>query len=82
MLRDCYPNPIFLKNFQFLISILIPGALEDAQNAGLPISVESCHHYLNLTSDKIPDANAEFKCCPPIREKWHREQLWNGIKRV
>jgi len=57
-------------------------ALEDAQNAGLPISVESCHHYLNLTSDKIPDANAEFKCCPPIREKWHREQLWNGIKRV
>lgn len=75
-------NLVVYSTIIFIFFSLILGALEDAQNAGLPISVESCHHYLNLTSDKIPDANAEFKCCPPIREKWHREQLWNGIKRV
>ena len=55
--------------------------LEEAQKSGIKISVETCHHYLNLSSDTIPDANAQFKCCPPIREPWHREKLWTGLKK-
>lgn len=43
-------------------------SLEQAQKEGLPITVETCHHYLNLSSETIPDADAQFKCCPPIRE--------------
>ena len=55
--------------------------LEEAQKSGIKISVETCHHYLNLSSETIPDANAQFKCCPPIREPWHREKLWTGLKK-
>ena len=45
-------------------------ALEQAQKEGLPITAETCHHYLNLWSEMIPDASAEFKCCPPVRDYW------------
>ncbi len=55
--------------------------LEDAQKEGVPISAETCHHYLNLWAEMIPDSSAEFKCCPPIRDAWHREKLWEAIKK-
>jgi len=55
--------------------------LEQAQKEGLPITAETCHHYLNLWSEMIPDASAEFKCCPPVRDYWHREELWKAIKK-
>ena len=45
-------------------------ALEEAQKEGLPITAETCHHYLNLWAEIIPDASAEFKCCPPVRDHW------------
>ena len=56
--------------------------LEDAQKEGLPITAETCHHYLNLSSNEIPDAAAEFKCCPPVRDEWHQEKLWEAIRKV
>ena len=56
--------------------------LEEAQREGMPITAETCHHYLNLVSDEIPDGSAEFKCCPPIRDHWHRDKLWDAIKKV
>jgi len=56
-------------------------ALEEAQKEGLPITAETCHHYLNLWAEIIPDASAEFKCCPPVRDHWHREELWKAIKK-
>ncbi len=57
-------------------------ALEEAQNTGLPITAETCHHYLNIAADSIPNASAQFKCCPPIRDSWHKEKLWEAIKKV
>ena len=56
--------------------------MEEAQKEGLPITAETCHHYLNLNSDEIPDSAAEFKCCPPVRDGWHREKLWDAVKKV
>lgn len=58
------------------------GIIEKAQDEGLPLTVETCHHYLNLNAEDIPDAAAQFKCCPPIRGRWHREQLWKAVKKV
>lgn len=55
-------------------------ALYEAQREGVPITAETCHHYLNLYAEIIPDGSAEFKCCPPIRDSWHRDQLWKAIK--
>jgi allantoinase len=42
--------------------------------------VETCFHYLCLSSDDIPHGHPEFKCCPPIREASNRDLLWNGLK--
>ncbi|WP_171896220.1 allantoinase AllB [Nocardioides marmotae] len=53
--------------------------LADARAEGLPVTVETCPHYLCLEADAIPDAAPEFKCCPPIRDRANRERLWEAL---
>jgi allantoinase len=50
-----------------------------AKAEGLPLTVETCPHYLTLAAEQIPDGATEFKCCPPIREDANREQLWDAL---
>ncbi|MEP7020782.1 MAG: allantoinase AllB [Pseudonocardiales bacterium] len=50
-----------------------------AKAAGLPVTVESCPHYLTLRAEEVPDGATQFKCCPPIRDEANREQLWAGL---
>jgi allantoinase len=51
-----------------------------AKQEGLPITVESCPHYLHFTAEEIPDGDTRFKCAPPIRSAEHRELLWSGLQ--
>ncbi len=51
-----------------------------AKVEGLPVSVETCPHYLHFSSDKIPDGQTLFKCAPPIRSRENREKLWHGLR--
>jgi allantoinase len=53
--------------------------LRDAKAAGLKITAETCPHYLSFAAEEIPDGATEFKCCPPIRERDNREQLWRAL---
>ena len=53
--------------------------LRDAKAAGLKITAETCPHYLSFAAEEIPDGATEFKCCPPIRERDNREQLWGAL---
>lgn len=55
-------------------------AIRAAKAEGLPLTVETCPHYLTITAEQIPDGAVEFKCCPPIREASNRDRLWAGIK--
>jgi allantoinase len=41
--------------------------IEQAQAAGIPISVETCPHYVAIEPEQIPTGATEFKCAPPIR---------------
>ncbi|WP_243713035.1 allantoinase AllB [Actinomadura sp. 6K520] len=51
--------------------------LAKAQADGLPVTAETCPHYLTLTAE---DARSPaYKCCPPIREAANREALWQGL---
>ena len=50
-----------------------------AKAAGVPITAETCPHYLTFAADEIPDGATAFKCAPPIREAAHREALWDGL---
>ncbi len=51
--------------------------LADARSEGLPITVETCPHYLTLHAEDIPDGATEFKCAPPIRERANADALWD-----
>lgn len=54
--------------------------LRAARAEGLPITVESCPHYLHLLAETITDGSTQFKCAPPIRSCANREQLWQGLR--
>jgi allantoinase len=51
-----------------------------ARAEGLPVSVETCPHYLHFCAEEIPDGATLFKCAPPIRSRDNREKLWQGLK--
>ncbi len=55
-------------------------ALGRAKGEGLPLTVETCPHYLAFAAEDIPDGATEFKCCPPVRERENREQLWAALR--
>jgi allantoinase len=55
-------------------------ALRAAKAAGAQLTVETCPHYLHFAAEDIPDGATEFKCCPPIRERANREQLWEALR--
>ena len=56
----------------------LPG-LRAAKAEGLPITVETCPHYLCLEAEAIPDGATHYKCAPPIRDHENREALWQGL---
>lgn len=51
-----------------------------ARSDGLPITVETCPHYLWFAAEEIPDRATEYKCAPPIRESDNRLRLWAGLE--
>jgi allantoinase len=55
------------------------GLLREARSEGLPITVETCPHYLTFAAEEIRDGATHFKCCPPVRERENREKLWEAV---
>ena len=53
--------------------------LAEAKREGLPLTVETCPHYLFFAAEDIPAGRTEFKCSPPIRDRANREGLWDGL---
>lgn len=53
--------------------------LRAARAEGLPITVETCPHYLHFAAEEIPDGGTLFKCAPPIRSRPNRERLWQAL---
>lgn len=54
--------------------------LRAAKAEGLPVTVETCPHYLHLCAEEIAAGATEFKCAPPIRSRANREALWEGLR--
>jgi allantoinase len=55
-------------------------ALRQAREEGLPLSAETCPHYLYFTAEDVPSGATEWKCAPPIRERENRERLWEALE--
>jgi allantoinase len=57
------------------------GQIEAARAEGLPLSAETCPHYLFFAAEDVPDGATEFKCAPPIRDRANRDRLWEGLEK-
>lgn len=56
------------------------GALRAARKGGLPITAETCPHYLALAAEEIGDGETVCKCAPPIRGRADGERLWVALR--
>jgi allantoinase len=54
--------------------------LRAAQAEGLPVTAETCPHYLRFAAEDVPDGATEFKCAPPIRDRINRDHLWDALE--
>ncbi|HEX2203295.1 MAG TPA: allantoinase AllB [Longimicrobium sp.] len=53
--------------------------LRDARAEGLPITVETCPHYLHFAAEEVADGATAYKCAPPLRGAANRERLWEAL---
>jgi dihydropyrimidinase len=71
----------------YIVHLSCNDALEkvrEARDRGLPVYAETCPQYLYLSledMERMPDfEGAKVVFTPPLREKWHQEKLWHGLK--
>ena len=50
-----------------------------AKEEGLPLTVETCPHYLYFCDQDIADGQTQFKCAPPIRDADNRSALRSAV---
>ena len=70
------PTPVHVVHLSSASSLDI---VRTARARGLPMTVETCPHYLTFAAEEIPDGATEYKCAPPIREQTEREALWDAV---
>jgi len=51
----------------------------EARREGLPLTAETCPHYLALAAEDVADGRTEFKCAPPVREQRNQDALWDAL---
>jgi allantoinase len=54
--------------------------IAEAKKEGLPLTAETCSHYIYFNAEEIPDNDTLYKCAPPIREKANNELLKQALK--
>ena len=75
-LMEWCPTPVHIVHLSSASSLDI---IRAARARGLPLTVETCPHYLTFAAEDIPDGATEYKCAPPIREARERDALWDGL---
>lgn len=55
------------------------GPIAAGRERSLPVTTETCPHYLALCAEEVPDADFSWKCAPPIRSADNREGLWAAL---
>jgi allantoinase len=79
MLLLCREFKFRLHMVHLSTSMALP-ELRAARSEGLPVTVETCPHYLHLAAETITDGATLSKCAPPIRSRENCERLWKGLK--
>lgn len=50
-----------------------------AKRAGVPVTVETCPHYLLLSEEDFVEIGPLAKCAPPLRPRAEVEALWRAV---
>jgi allantoinase len=74
---DRYRCPVHIVH---LASAEALNAIRRAKRRGLPLTIETCPHYLYFATENIPPRDPRFKCCPPIRDLQNRHRLWEALE--
>lgn len=53
--------------------------VREAKTEGLPVTAETCPHYLAFTEKIVFEKGAPAKCTPPMRDEAARECLWEYV---
>lgn len=75
-LMEWCPTPVHVVHLSSASSL---DMIRSARQRGLPITVETCPHYLTFAAEDVPDGATEYKCAPPIRSSAERAGLWRGL---
>jgi allantoinase len=70
------PTPVHIVHLSSASSLDL---VRTARERGLPLTVETCPHYLTFAAEEIPDGATEYKCAPPIRDAAERDALWDAL---
>lgn len=79
MIRLCRKHncPVHIVHVSSAEALALIGA---AKEEGLPVTAETCAHYLFFNAEDIPDAHCIYKCAPPIREKSNNQKLKEALQ--
>lgn len=58
---------------------LVAQVVKDAIYEGLPVTAETCPHYLGYTENFVFEKGAPAKCTPPLRGREAMEKLWDYV---
>ncbi len=75
-LMDRWRTPVHIVHLSSASSLELVRA---AQARGLPLTTETCPHYLTFAAEEIADGATKFKCAPPIRDRAQRDALWRAL---
>ena len=75
-LMEWCPTPVHIVHLSSATSLPLIGA---ARTRGLPLTVETCPHYLTFAAEEIPAGATTYKCAPPIRGGATLDALWRGL---
>ncbi|MFE4413996.1 dihydroorotase family protein [Streptomyces sp. NPDC056821] len=54
--------------------------VREAQHAGVPITAETCPHFLTMTNEvALNTLGGVAKTNPPIRNQWDQDRLWHAV---
>ena len=75
-LLEWCPTPVHVVHLSSASSLPL---IRAARDRGLPLTVETCPHYLTFAAEEIPDGATHYKCAPPIRSATERNALWDAL---
>jgi allantoinase len=72
--HDCKTHIVHVSSAESLPLI------KSAKEEGLPLTAETCPHYIYFNAEEIPDAKTIYKCAPPIRERENNTHLKDALQ--